>query len=91
MFSIEQIITTLSFLSLNNSNSYSFQPIIALSIITSCIGDASKPKLSKWSKSSALYTIEAPAPPKVYEERITNGKPNSCAISFPFKKDVAVA
>ena len=35
IFSMVQIITTLSFLSRSNSNSYSFHPIKALSIITS--------------------------------------------------------
>ncbi len=91
IFSMEQIITTLSFLSLNNSNSYSFQPIIALSIMTSWIGEISRPLRSNLSKSSSSYTIAAPAPPNVYEALIHKGKPNSWAISFPFKNEVAVA
>ena len=54
------------------------------------MGDASKPRVSNSSKSSALYTREAPLPPSVKEGLITSGKPNSCAISLPFKKEVAV-
>ncbi len=90
IFSIVQIITTLSFLSRNNSNSYSFHPINALSINTSWIGEASSPLVSNSSKSSLLKTIEAPLPPKVKEGLITKGKPNSWAISFPFKNELAV-
>ena len=91
MFSIEQMITTLSLLSRNNSNSYSFQPIMALSIMTSWMGEISNPLRINSSKSSSSYTIAAPAPPRVYDALIHNGNPNCCAISFPLKKDVAVA
>ena len=70
-----QIITTLSFLSLNNSNSYSFHPIKALSIITSWIGDASNPLLSNVSYFSLSYTIDAPVPPKVNEGLTHKGNP----------------
>ena len=62
---MEQIITTLLLESLKSSNSYSFQPIKALSIITSWMGEISRPLVNNSSKSSSLYTIEAPAPPKV--------------------------
>ena len=54
IFSMVQIITTLSFLSRSSSSSYSFHPIIALSIITSCMGEISKPCDSSSSKSSSL-------------------------------------
>ena len=91
IFSIEQIITTLSFLSLNNSSSYSFQPSKALSINTSWIGDASNPLVSNSSKFSELWTKEAPVPPRVNEGLITNGNPKFWAISFPFKKEFAVS
>jgi hypothetical protein len=73
----------LSFLSLKSSNSYSFQPINALSISTSWIGDASKPLL-KAHQNLLLYTIAA-LYPNVKEGRITKGKPNSCAISLPLR------
>ena len=91
MFSMAQMMTTLSFLSRSSSSSYSFQPIKALSIMTSWIGDASSPRLSISSKSSGLWIIPAPAPPSVKEALMTKGKPNSCAISFPFRKEVAAA
>ena len=90
IFSMVHIMTTLSFLSRSNSNSYSFQPKRALSIKTSWIGEASNPLVSKVSNWSAEWTKDAPVPPRVKEGRITSGKPNSCAISFPFKKEVAV-
>ncbi len=91
MFSIVQIITTLSFLSRNSSSSYSFQPIKALSIITSWIGDTSKPRVNSSSNWSSVCTKDAPSPPSVYEALITKGKPNFCAISFPFRYELAVA
>ena len=90
MFSMVHIITTLSFLSRSNSNSYSFHPIRALSIITSWIGETSKPRVNNSSKSSGLWTKEAPAPPNVYEALITSGNPNCWAISWPFKNELAV-
>ena len=91
MFSMVQIITTLSLLSLSNSNSYSFQPIMALSIITSWMGDISSPRVKASSNSSSLYTIDAPAPPKVKDALIHRGNPNSWAISFPLRYEVAVS
>ena len=89
-FSMLQMITTLSFASRSNSSSYSFQPINALSIMTSWIGERWSPRVSKRSKSDWLCTRLAPDPPSVYEGRIHNGKPNSWAISFPSKNDLAV-
>ena len=91
IFSIVQIITILSFLSLRSSNSYSFQPIKALSINTSCIGEDSRPLVSKSLNFSSSNTIDAPVPPSVNEGLITRGKPNFCAISLPFRKDEALS
>ena len=91
IFSIVQIITILLFLSLSNSNSYSFHPIKALSIRTSCIGDDSRPLVNKSLNFSSSKTIDAPVPPKVKEGLITSGKPKRCAISLPFKKDDALS
>ena len=76
IFSIEQMMTTLSLASLSNSSSYSFHPISALSIITSCIGEVSNPLVSNSSKSFSSYTKDAPVPPNVNEALITRGKPN---------------
>ena len=53
-FSIEQIIMTLSFLSLTTSNSYSFQPTIDSSIWTSDTGDESRADFNNDSKSFSL-------------------------------------
>ena len=55
------------------------------------MGEASKPRVRSSSKSSALCTKEAPVPPSVKEGRITKGKPNFWAISFPLRKEVAVS
>ena len=90
-FSIEQMIVTLSLESLSNSNSYSFQPMTALSIMTSWIGLKCSPRVSAASNSSGLCIILAPLPPSVYEGRMHRGKPNSCAASLPSKKLFAVA
>ena len=54
IFSIEQIIITLSALSLTTSISYSFQPIIDSSIKTELTGDASNPVVIIESNSSLL-------------------------------------
>ena len=55
------------------------------------MGEASNPRVNNSSKSSAVWTKEAPVPPRVNDGRMTKGKPNFCAISFPFKKEVAVS
>ena len=89
-FSIEQIIITLSLSSLRSSSSYSFQPRTALSINTSWIGEACKPFDNNFSKSSLLWTKDAPEPPNVNEGLITRGKPSSWAIALPSKNDVAI-
>jgi len=81
---------TLPKLSRNNSSSYSFQPMIDCSTNTSCVGEACKPLLRAASKSFGSLTKPPPVPPKVNEGRITKGKPVSCAISLPSKKERAV-
>ena len=81
----------MSLLSLNSSNSYSFQPIKALSIRTSCIGEDSNPLVKSSLNFSSSYTIEAPVPPRVKDGRITSGNPNFWAISFPLKKEAALS
>ena len=88
-FSTVHIITTLSAWSLNNSNSYSFHPNTAFSTNTSCIGDAFKPFSKAASNSLASCTNPPPVPPRVNDGRITNGKPITCANSFPSKKLLA--
>ena len=80
----------LSFLSRSSSSSYSFQPSNALSIITSWIGEISKPRLSAVSNSSSVCTNVAPAPPSVNEARTQSGKPNCWAVSLPRKNDFAI-
>ena len=88
-FSTVQIMTTLSALSLNNSNSYSFHPNTAFSTNTSCIGDAFNPFSNAASNSLASCTNPPPVPPKVKDGLITKGNPILCAISFPSKKLLA--
>ena len=89
-FSTVQMITTLSALSLSNSSSYSFQPSTAFSTSTSWIGLAVNAWFSASSNSSFLKTMPPPVPPNVNDGRNTNGKPISCANSFPSKKELAI-
>ena len=84
------MITTLSFLSLSSSSSNSFQPSMARSTSTSCIGDAVKPLSNAASSSSLCITIPPPDPPKVNEGLITMGSPICCANSFPSSSELAV-
>ena len=85
MFSMEQMMITLSAESRSSSSSNSFQPSSALSIITSWMGEDSKPLFSRSSNSSLFQTKDAPLPPKVKEGRIQSGKPNFWAISLPLR------
>ncbi len=89
-FSTVHIMATLSALSLNNSNSNSFQPSTAFSTSTSCIGLAVSARLSASSNSSFLNTMPPPVPPNVNDGRNTNGKPICCANSFPSKNELAI-
>ena len=89
-FSTVQMMTTLSFMSRNNSNSNSFQPNTAFSTNTSWVGEAFKPRRRAASNSSSLCTKPPPVPPSVYEGRITKGKPIFCAASLPSKKELAI-
>jgi len=84
---------TLSFLSLNNSNSYSLPAALkALSSSTSWIGEIFQSRLRAQSKIFCFGTLWKPCPPKRYEALI---KPMESqipwAISLPFRKEVAVA
>ena len=76
-FSMVVMMITLSFLSRKSSSSNSFQPISALSMSTSWMGEASRPRWSRSSNLSLSYTSEAPVPPRVNEGRMHSGKPNS--------------
>ncbi len=84
------MITTLSLLSRSNSSSYSFQPNTAFSTSTSCMGLAVSARFSASSNSSFLKTMPPPVPPNVNDGRSTNGKPISCANSFPSKNELAI-
>ena len=74
-FSIEQMITTLSAVSLITSSSYSFQPMSDSSTRISSVGDASIPAIDIRSYSSMLYAMPPPVPPRVKEGRMMAGKP----------------
>ena len=75
MFSMEQIIMQLSFLSLTTSNSYSFQPKSDSSIRSSVVGDKSNPFSQISLNSWMLYAMPPPEPPKVNDGLIMHGKP----------------
>ena len=77
-------------LSRKSSNSYSCQPMMDCSTNTSWVGEACKPLFKAASKSFGSCTNPPPVPPKVKDGRITNGKPVSCAISFPSRNERAV-
>ena len=68
-FSMEQTITTLSAPSRITSSSYSFQPMTLRSTSTECTGDSSSARCSIVSKSSRLYAMPPPVPPRVNEGR----------------------
>ena len=74
IFSIEQTIMQLSFLSLITSISYSFHPISDSSTKTSLIGDKDNPFFIIVWYSLTLFAVPPPAPPKVNEGLIIIGK-----------------
>ena len=80
-FSMQQTITTLSCLSRITSISYSFQPRMLSSSITSFTGDILRPAETSASNSSLLYAIPPPAPPSVKLARQMHGNPNSSSAS----------
>src|SRR6266851_2809247 len=73
-FSIEQMMTALSFLSRTTSSSYSFQPSTDCSTSTSPRGLCCRPQDIFASNSSAFHTMAAPEPPSVKEGRSSTGK-----------------
>ena len=76
-FSIEQMMTTLSFLSRITSSSNSFQPIRDCSISTSCVRESCSPSPTIRSNSSGVRATPPPVPPSVKLGRTTLGKPVS--------------
>ena len=75
IFSIEQIIIQLSFLSLTTSISNSFQPSRHSSTSTWFWGDSCIPSLTILKKSFLVLAIPPPNPPKVKEGLIIAGRP----------------
>ena len=75
IFSMQHIIIALSLQSLITSISNSFQPNRDSSMRTSPTGLAINPDSICVLKSSILYAVEPPVPPKVNEGRIITGKP----------------
>ena len=65
IFSMEQMMTTLSLVSRITSSSNSFHPSTDSSKRTWLMGDSSRPFLTRSMKSSRLYTILPPVPPRV--------------------------
>ena len=80
-FSIEQMMTTLSWRSRITSSSNSFQPAIDSSTRISLIGDAARPAAAKRSYSSSVTAMLPPVPPRVRDGRMMIGSP-ICALSF---------
>ena len=74
-FSIEQMMTTLSFLSRITSSSNSFHPISDCSISTSCVRESCSPSWTMRSNSSGVRATPPPVPPRVKLGRTTLGKP----------------
>ncbi len=85
-FSMEHMMTTLSFGSLISSSSNSFQLATDSSTRTVPFGDASRPHLTISSYSSLLYAMEPPVPPRVNDGLITAGNP-TCSIA---RKDSSI-
>ena len=82
IFSIEQTIILLSFLSLTTSISNSFQPTRDSSTRTSFVGDKSKPFLIIEKNSSSVFATPPPVPPKVKDGLIMDGIPISLNANF---------
>jgi hypothetical protein len=74
---MEQMMTTLSFLSRITSSSYSFQPRRLSSIGISLMREYSRPRLAIVSYSSKVYAKPPPVPPSVYAGRMQQGRPIS--------------
>ena len=85
-FSIEQMITTLSFRSRTTSSSYSFHPSTLSSSKHSCTGERSSPRARISINSSRLYAMPPPDPPSVKLGRITTGNPSFAAYSSPSRR-----
>ena len=81
-FSIEHIITTLSFKSLITSSSNSFQPRTDCSINISCLGERLRPHSTYSSSSSMLYATFPPVPPRVKDGLIIAGNPILLIAAF---------
>ncbi len=73
MFSMEQTTTTLSAWSRISSSSNSFQPMMDSSSRTSWVGLASRPVPAMRSRSSCVFAMPEPRPPRVKLGRITTG------------------
>ena len=80
MFSIEQTIIALSFLSRMTSISNSLHPMRDSSMRISCAGLISRARSARRPNSSLLFAIEPPIPPSVNEGLIIRGKGISSAI-----------
>ncbi len=74
-FSMEQMMTALSFPSRITSSSYSFQPRTDCSTSTSPRGLCCRPQFTLASNSSAFHATAAPEPPRVNDGRKMTGKP----------------
>ena len=72
-FSIEQMMTQLSARSRMTSSSYSFQPLIEVSMSTSLIGLAARPALTMCSNSCMSLAMPVPRPPRMYAGRMIAG------------------
>ncbi len=94
IFSIEQTIILLSFLSLTTSISNSFQPTKDSSTKTSLVGDRSRPFFTISKNSSLVFATPPPVPPRVKDGLMIDGIPillnaSLASSSFLHMKDFA--
>ena len=87
IFSIEQIMITLSLGSRINSNSYSFQPNKYSSTNTWSVGLSFNPSPIDSSNSFSLYATEPPEPPRVKDGLIIAGREILSRSFFPSSID----
>jgi hypothetical protein len=88
-FSMEQMMTTLSFRSRITSSSYSFHPMIDSSQRIVWVGESWSARRAKASNSWTLKATPPPSPPSVKDGRMMTGYPISSAIAFASAQLVA--
>ena len=91
MFSMEQTITTLSFLSRITSSSNSPQPITDSSTSTWPIGLAARPSATTCRYSGSVHAMPPPKPPMVKPGRTIAGRPTCGSARSASRIDLTAA